>query len=144
LIKDHTMNDQERFGLQSLLGRCLARSNRPAEAIQAFDRAMRYNPTSLVALVERGRAYMQLHEPDRARDDFTAAIEHWPHSPEAYLERAAVFEADGQKALADQDRNRARELDPNQRTDASRLPVATIEPDCTPAQECDDVAEIIR
>ena len=46
-------------------------------------------------------------------DDFTAAMKHWPNSPEPYLERAKIYETLGRDDKAEVDLRKARWLAPH-------------------------------
>jgi tetratricopeptide (TPR) repeat protein len=93
------------------LGECQALLGRPLDAITSFGRVLERNPTSLVALVERGRAQLAVGDVEPALESFTAAITHWPGSPEAYRERAALHAVAGRPILADLDRRTAVQLE---------------------------------
>jgi tetratricopeptide (TPR) repeat protein len=102
---------QERFMVHAMLGQCRARLGDHHDAVRCFGTALTFKTRSLLALVERARAYLALGEIHPALKDSSDAVEHWPNSPEAYRERSRAYAALGHAAAAHADRERARELD---------------------------------
>src|SRR5262249_14944523 len=83
LFQPNQLPGWQHYSLYATLGHCLARVGRHEDAIRYYSGALEVHPTSLLALVERGQAHLELEANDRALADFSAAIEHWPTSPEA-------------------------------------------------------------
>jgi tetratricopeptide (TPR) repeat protein len=71
-------------------GERLLKTNRYAEAILSFDRAISLKRDLAGAYLQRGRAQVLLMNLDAAIPDFTKVIQLRPNDPEAYLERAGV------------------------------------------------------
>ena len=72
--------------------------------------ALKKNPADYDALMKRGDAYITMFQANLAVGDFTAAIALRPKSADAYLKRAAAYEALGEQALAQKDRDTANSL----------------------------------
>jgi tetratricopeptide (TPR) repeat protein len=107
---DKPLTDEDRCCLYTALGDSLSKAGRFQEAVQAYQQVLESNATSLVGLTGRGRAYGALGEHELALKDLSAAIEHWPNSPEAYVERARIHDAMGCRDQAQHDRDSASSL----------------------------------
>jgi tetratricopeptide (TPR) repeat protein len=116
---DRDTPSELRFNLYATLGHCQLQMGRHELAIQAYDKALRIKPKSLVCLVERACASRDLEDYDKALEDLSAAIVNWPNSPEPYLERARVCDIMGRSEQAERDRKTAKQLD-------YRVPQATL------------------
>ena len=55
------------------IGRCLARLNKPAEAVAAFSEAIRLDPDNAPAYRARGEQYQKLGEKAKAEADLAKA-----------------------------------------------------------------------
>src|SRR5690606_12071837 len=89
-----------------LLGRSLLMTDRPAEAVDAFDRVIALEPEQAEALAMRGEARMLAADglvTAAAQQDFLAALEHDPAHPGAryYLGLARLQEGDVRGAYDD-------------------------------------------
>lgn len=71
-------------------GERLLKTNRYAEAILSFDRAISLKRDLAGAYLQRGRAEVLLMNLDAAIPDFTKVIQLRPNDPEAFLERAGA------------------------------------------------------
>ena len=83
-----------------------------AEAIKAYDEAIRLGSSFLVAYNNRGAAYGAIKQYERAIPDFDRAIELNPKYTEAYCNRGAAFGALKQYDRAIGDFDKAIQLDP--------------------------------
>jgi len=81
------------------------------QLIAELDRELAENPTSVFAHVQRGNAYVQLQEYQRAISDYTRALELDPHYTNAYRQRGQAYAALGYHRWAAADFSRAEELD---------------------------------
>jgi tetratricopeptide (TPR) repeat protein len=79
--------------------------DRHEEALQYFDRALRFNARSAVAYVNRGIARHAIGRFDEAIDDYARAIEIAPSTLEAYFGRASshLMRGDADSAMRDLD-----------------------------------------
>src|ERR1043166_6649657 len=82
------------------------------DAIQEFDQAIKLEPKSSAAYYNRGRANLVRKQFKLAEGDYTKAIELEPNNPDSYSGRAALYEAMGENAKAQEDRDRAARLTP--------------------------------
>jgi tetratricopeptide (TPR) repeat protein len=82
-------------------------------ALDDYNKALSLDPNDYVALSNRGNCYAALGDQARAMADFDASIKLKPDFPSAYIGRAALKEAMGDRASADDDRAKARAIDPN-------------------------------
>src|SRR5262249_9574805 len=113
LVSTSMLQSDEKFVYYVTLGQCLSKTHQCEEAVAAFDQAFFVTPTSLMALMERGRAYFYLANYDKSLADFNAVIKNWPCTAEAYLDRAEVHAILGDQAQAEQDRAAAKWLAPH-------------------------------
>jgi tetratricopeptide (TPR) repeat protein len=72
-MRDEKGYEEDRADVQYWIGRCLARLNKPAEAIAALSEAIRLDPRSAAAHQARGQIYQKLGEQAKAEADFTKA-----------------------------------------------------------------------
>jgi tetratricopeptide (TPR) repeat protein len=82
-------------------------------AIAAYTEALRWNPNLFAAHLNRGSLYAGRGQPgdfDRAIADFSEAHRIDPQAPLPLQNRAAVYERQGRKDLAEQDRARLKSL----------------------------------
>jgi tetratricopeptide (TPR) repeat protein len=85
-------------------GSLKARNGKIREALQSFDRAMRFAPQSPEVYYRRGCAYFQEGEYEKALNDLTHAIAlNADYSPEVYRLRGMIqlYEGDAKGALTD-------------------------------------------
>ena len=94
-------------------GLALYRSQHYAEAQDAFDVAIRRNPNSVAAYVDRGAARVRLGDVSGALADYTRALELSPLDPDIYYNRGNTFVLLGRPAEALADYARAIELRPD-------------------------------
>jgi tetratricopeptide (TPR) repeat protein len=104
-------DDQDVVQVLLKLGQCLSAAGRNQQSLAAYAQALKKRPTSLAALVGRGREHLRLNDYDKAIADFNAAVEHWPTSPEPLLERALLQQSLGRGDAAAQDRRAAESID---------------------------------
>jgi tetratricopeptide (TPR) repeat protein len=86
------------------------------QAVAGLDDAIRLNPGSTWSYLTRARTWLLLEQPDRAVEDYTAALEIDPTLVDAYRERAGVRQARGQLDLALADRDAVTKLAPEDAT----------------------------
>jgi tetratricopeptide (TPR) repeat protein len=86
-------------------GKQLEQQRQYGPAIEAYSRAIQFDPKSDTAFLHRGNCLLQLGENADAVADFTQSLTLQPNSSRAYLARALALAATGQdeKALADAD-----------------------------------------
>jgi Flp pilus assembly protein TadD len=72
-MRDEKGYEEDQSDANYWIGRCLARMNKPAEAIAALSEAIRLDPESAAAYQARGRLYQKLGEQAKAQADFTKA-----------------------------------------------------------------------
>jgi tetratricopeptide (TPR) repeat protein len=65
--------EEEEADVSYWIGRCLARLNKPAEAVAAFSEALRLAPDNAPAYRARGEQYQKLGEKDKAEADLAKA-----------------------------------------------------------------------
>jgi len=84
-------------------GKQLEQQRQYGPAIEAYSRAIQFDPKSDTAFLHRGNCLFQLGENADAISDFTQSLALQPNSSRAYLARALALAASGQseKALAD-------------------------------------------
>jgi tetratricopeptide (TPR) repeat protein len=84
-------------------GKQLENERQYRPAIEAYSRAIQFDPKSDAAFLHRGYCLFQLEENSDAVSDFTQSLTLQPNSSRAYLARALALAASGQdeKALAD-------------------------------------------
>jgi tetratricopeptide (TPR) repeat protein len=87
-------------------------AGRYADALAAFDEAIRQQPGLAPAYTNRGAARARLGDFDGARADFARALELSPRDAEVYYNRGIASVRAGVPARAVQDFSRAIELDP--------------------------------
>lgn len=75
----------------------------PAKAVELFTTLLTNNDPNPFNYVKRGKAYLNLNEPEHALRDFTKAIEAYPEFAEAYTGRGRVWLSQNQieKAIED-------------------------------------------
>jgi len=81
------------------------------EAIQNYDEALKHSPKYAVAWNNRGVAKAALKDHEAAIQNFTKAIELNDKYLIAYLNRSKSYEMKGDKALAEADREKAKQLE---------------------------------
>ena len=82
----------------------------PKKAIVDFTEAIRLNPDSAEAYVNRGVTYAKKKEYDKAIADYTEAIRFKPDDAKAYVNRSLAYNKKGDKAKVSADRSKAKEL----------------------------------
>jgi tetratricopeptide (TPR) repeat protein len=95
------------------VGQVWLRKGDPNRALDAFDRAVRYNPSDPNAFVGRGEAYEMLGALDRALADYDGAIRLDPSHPRAHAFRAVALARLGRDREATADLDATAGLDPN-------------------------------
>jgi tetratricopeptide (TPR) repeat protein len=91
-------------------GRKMIQEDRFAEAIEALSQALKLNPYLATAFNARGYAHFRLKQYKEAIADFDDAIKLNPAYGNAYTNRASAKRMAGDKAGADADQARARDL----------------------------------
>jgi tetratricopeptide (TPR) repeat protein len=91
-------------------GRQLIQDEKYAESISPLTQAVKLDPFLSQAFNARGYAYSRLKKYKQALDDFDRAIKLNPIYTNAYVNRASVRRAAGDKAGADSDQAKARDL----------------------------------
>jgi len=81
------------------------------QGIEDCTMASKLNPKFALAYNNRGYAYFLKQKYDRTIEDCTTAIKHDPKCARAYWNRAAAYQALGQMAQAEEDSQKARELE---------------------------------
>jgi tetratricopeptide (TPR) repeat protein len=81
------------------------------QAIQDYTKAIQLNPNYQDAYFWRGRSYYQKQNYQKAVSDLTIYVELAPNSRSGYLTRALSYEILGEKAKAEADRKKAKELE---------------------------------
>jgi tetratricopeptide (TPR) repeat protein len=107
--------DPKQFTASDFLaqGREALNSNKPDEAIHAFDSAIALDSTNAVVFYNRAAARRQKRDIDGALADYDTAISIDPAYANAYRARGNIFHLKGEKGRAISDYNRAIELKPN-------------------------------
>lgn len=82
-------------------------------ALKHLDVCLKQRPRNARALVDRGSAYLQINEPDRALADFNKAIKLKPDMARAYMQRAFVYVELGRMSDAIADLDTSIELKPH-------------------------------
>jgi tetratricopeptide (TPR) repeat protein len=113
LLGGRPLEPEDQLAFNVTLGQCYAKFGKHEDAIEAFSKAIKAQPESLLALIERGRSYAAIEEWEKALADFSAAIESWPRSVEAYVDRARVRQALSDKVGAEEDEAVAQWLAPH-------------------------------
>ena len=72
-MRDEKGYEEDQSDVHYWIGRCLARLNKPAEAIAALSEAIRLDPQSAAAYQARGQIYLKLGEQSKAEADFAKA-----------------------------------------------------------------------
>lgn len=89
----------------------------PHQKIDFYSRCLRSAPldgeSASTIFINRGVAYLQIREMDKALQDFTSAIKFDPEQPVAYINRALIELSRGQDDLAVGDLERAVQLQPS-------------------------------
>lgn len=87
-------------------GSQLYKQGKYAQAIAAFNQAIKLNPKYALAYFNRGLAYRRSNRLDEAIADYSKVLELMPNAPIVYYNRAIAFALKGQhyNALADVDR----------------------------------------
>jgi tetratricopeptide (TPR) repeat protein len=91
-------------------GRKLLQEDHFQEAIEQLTEALKLNPSFALAYNARGYAHFRLKQYPQALADFDEAIRLTPSYLNAYVNRGAARRAAGDKAGADADQAKAREL----------------------------------
>ena len=78
--------------------------------MQAFDQALKIDPTHALALNARGYARLRLHNYQGAIEDCSQAIRLNPNYANAYINRSVAKRATGDVAGAREDQHHATEL----------------------------------
>jgi tetratricopeptide (TPR) repeat protein len=94
---------QELANICRYSGYCLLRLNRPLPAIDAYNEVIRFDPKYAYAYLVRARAYMMLHDTDRAMADYAEAIRLKPSNPEAYRLRGKAYKSMGDEERVNSD-----------------------------------------
>jgi tetratricopeptide (TPR) repeat protein len=95
------------------MGAAYIRKHDYAEALKAFDYAIKWTPSLWQAYANRGYVYSQLDQLDNALADFGKAIELKPDEPVIYLRRALAYERAQRAADAMADFDKALQINPN-------------------------------
>jgi tetratricopeptide (TPR) repeat protein len=98
----------------NLLGTLCGMEGRTFEAIAALTTSLRLDSTQSMAWFNRGLAYLNGNDPDRAIGDFTKAIVHAPELAKAYNNRGVAWAMEGRHDRALADFNRCLELSPGE------------------------------
>jgi len=93
-------------------GKQLEQQRQYGPAIEAYSRAIQFDPKSDTAFLHRGNCSFQLGENDDAISDFTQSLALQPNSSRAYLGRALALAASGQNEKALSDAGQALQRDP--------------------------------
>jgi tetratricopeptide (TPR) repeat protein len=96
-------------------GRKFLQEDRLQEAIEQLTEALKLDPALSLALNARGYAYFRLKRYPEALADFDEAIRLNPAYLNAFVNRGAARRAAGDKAGADADQAKARELMPGKK-----------------------------
>jgi Flp pilus assembly protein TadD len=72
-------------------GLALAKQKKWQPAVNCYAQALELNPKFVPAYVNRGLAYLQLNEPDKAAADFNQAVRREPKNPENYFKLGIAF-----------------------------------------------------
>jgi tetratricopeptide (TPR) repeat protein/membrane protease YdiL (CAAX protease family) len=80
------------------------------EAIADFTQSLAYDSSQDDTLLLRGRAHLENEDPHSAIADFSVLLERYPDDDEVFLLRAAAYRASDDEEKADQDENKASEL----------------------------------
>lgn len=94
-------------------GLARARQQRWLDAVNEYARAILQNPRYSLAYTNRGLAYLQLDEPDKAVLDFDQAIRNDPRNPVHYFRRGIALTRMGRTKAAVDSYDQAVRLDPN-------------------------------
>jgi len=92
------------------LARSYAATQKLEDAIAIYTQALQEDEALLDGWLERGRIYLELGDPDKAMDDFFAALKLEPRSFAANLERGRALLAQGDKYGAYQQIERTQSL----------------------------------
>jgi tetratricopeptide (TPR) repeat protein len=93
-------------------GKQLEQQRQYGPAIEAYSRAIQFDPKSDTAFLHRGNCFFQLGENADAISDFTQSLALQPNSSRAYLARALALAASGQNEKALSDSGEALRRDP--------------------------------
>ena len=93
-------------------GKQLEQEKQYGPAIEAYSRAIQFDPKSDTAFLHRGNCFFQLGENTDAVADFTQSLALQPNSSRAYLARALALAASGQDEKALSDAGQALQRDP--------------------------------
>ena len=93
-------------------GKQLEQQRQYGPAIEAYSRAIQFDPKSDTAFLHRGNCFFQLGENADAISDFTQSLALQPNSSRAYLARALALAASGQNEKALSDAGQALQRDP--------------------------------
>ncbi len=110
----------------SLLGICLARLERPQEALAATDEGLRIDPTIAYAHYARGYVRVCARDRRKALDDMVEAIRIDPTHPGYYCLLAEIYSDLGQHEKSLDQAQRGLELDPNHARCASMRAAALL------------------
>jgi tetratricopeptide (TPR) repeat protein len=91
-------------------GRAFEQLNRLDEAFADFTKVIEIDPTDRNGYHNRGVIYYKKREYQKAVEDYTRAIDIDPNFREAYTHRADAYQMLGERSLAENDRQKAREL----------------------------------
>ena len=101
---------EERATIERWTGYCLIALRKPALAADAYDTAVRLDPSDAEAVYGRGLANCCMGELDKGVADFTEAIRLDPKYSEAYYRRGLVYAKIGEKTKAEADSAQAKRL----------------------------------
>src|SRR5579872_5097349 len=93
-------------------GKQLEQERQYGPAIEAYSRAIQFDPKSDTAFLHRGNCFFQLGENTDAISDFTQSLALQPNSSRAYLARALALAATGQDEKALSNASEALQRDP--------------------------------
>ena len=83
-----------------LQGYALARQGQHAEAIAAYERALRISPEDEGSWLSLAQSQIELAQPKRAIQTYRQVLRHRPESAQAYLGLAELYQRQGQADLA--------------------------------------------
>ena len=100
------------------LGLIYAAKNDLDKALESFDTALQYSPESYEVQYQKGLVYMSQKKFDESIRSFQKVIELNPYFNEAYVTLGGAYYRKGDKASAEEQVNRLREMKQNSYADA--------------------------